>query len=175
MKWVIFFFASCGLFIGCAGNQSQINIKSQGIVNVPEECIVCVVEPDNMESDGYLYTKSGPAVAEKTAKVLEQKFSQVVVVDSIEQCELNNANYMVAPTIVHWEDHATGWTARPDIIQIDLKASDLNNDAESAELTFTNRSNIGASLFFEYGNSPPEKLLNEKYTEAVLKLFLKGN
>lgn len=175
MKGVIFLIASWGLFVGCAGSQSQINIKSQGIVNVPEKCIVCVVKPENKEFDGYLFTNSGTAVAEKTAKALEQKFSQAVVVDSMEQCEVINANYMVAPTIAHWEDQATGWTARPDIIQIDLKASDLKNNAESSELTFTNRSNVGSSVFFEFGNTPPEKLLNEKYTEAVLKLFPKGN
>jgi hypothetical protein len=76
---------------------------------------------------------------------------------------------------MHWEDRVTGWTGRPDIVKIHIKAVDLNFRDNVTEVTFENRSNLAASAITEWGNKSPEILLDDEYKKAVLMLLTPSN
>jgi hypothetical protein len=131
--------------------------------------------PQNKEYEGYLYEQSGSIVAEKTANTLREKFSNIIIVNNVQECEIKNANYSVVPEIIHWEDRVTGWTGRPDIVKIHIKAVDLNLKDNVTEVTFENSSNLAASAITEWGNRSPEILLDAGYKKAVLMLLAPSN
>ncbi len=159
------------LLSGCAGSQDQASHQIGVSLNASNSSVVCVVTPQNKEYEGYLYEQSGSIVAKITADALREKFSNIIIVNNVQECEIKNAKYSVVPDIIHWEDRVTGWTGRPDIVKIHIKAVDLNFKDNVTEVRFENSSNLVASAITEWGNRSPEILLDDGYKKAVLMLL----
>ncbi|MCF0221500.1 MAG: DUF4823 domain-containing protein [Fibrobacter sp.] len=41
-----------------------------------------------------------------------------VTIDQIQDSDLERVDYVFIPEILHWEDRATGWSFRPDRIEV---------------------------------------------------------
>ncbi len=78
------------------------------------------------------YEGSGSATAVALSKAAESRFSgtdvatsEMAEADALKMARLLKANYILSPTILHWEDRATEWSGMPDVIKIEVVAKDV--------------------------------------------------
>lgn len=163
--------------IGCGGAQVISQPSVDRITGVLPQDQICVTVPADGQFAGTAYFGSGKIVANRVAKALRRKYSNVNVVsvpsegDYVGVCRAEGAHYAVVPEIDHWEDHATGWGGGPDHIKVFLAVYDLKSDAPPVQKTYEAKSNILHSALTEYGNRQPQYLLDKNFTKIVLSLF----
>lgn len=107
------------------------------------------------------YTGSGDMVQQEVFNALHNMSSNVTEAkapctldEALAYSREHNIDYVVNPTILHWEDRATEWSGRPDRITIDYRAY----VAQSGEiLVSTTRS--ASSKWATFGGDHPQDLL----------------
>jgi hypothetical protein len=74
--------------------------------------------------------------------------------------------YLVYPTILHWEDRATEWSALPDRVEVkvDIIEAATANLIDSVVIT-------GKSGLATFGGDHPQDLLPNPVSEFVSQLF----
>lgn len=73
--------------------------------------------------------------------------------------------YYVKPVILHWEERATEWSGKPDVIEIQVVIYDTLSKKSIANSSFK-----GASKWATFGGDHPQDLLpepTEKYVKAL--------
>ena len=111
MKRVIALLASLALS-GCISSRE---VSFQKRTSIPAGSTVGVITPADgvyMEDE---YPKSGTVVARKLVAALVPYFPASSVVTPG-----TNGEYMLKPQILHWEDRATEWSAKPDRVKVSL-------------------------------------------------------
>jgi hypothetical protein len=163
--------------IGCGGAQVISQPSVDRMAGVLPQDQICVTVPADGQFEGTTYFGSGKIVADRVAKALRRKYSNVNLVsvpsegDDIGVCRAEGAHYAVVPEIHHWEDHATGWTGNPDHIIVFLAVYDLKSDVPPVHTRYEAKSNIVSSGLTEFGNRQPQYLLDKNFTKTVLSLF----
>jgi len=76
------------------------------------------------------------------------------------------ATYLVTPDIVHWEDRATEWSAKPDRAEVRIRVVDTASERVIASGIVSGRSGL-ATL----GGDHPQDLLPQPTAEYVASLF----
>jgi hypothetical protein len=74
--------------------------------------------------------------------------------------------YLVYPTILHWERHATEWNAVPNRIEVKIQVIETTTDALIDGVTVTAKSSTAS-----WGGEHPQDLLPKPFEEFVASLY----
>ena len=83
-------------------------------------------------------------------------------------CKKENIPFLIKPSVLHWEDRATNWSALPDIIKIELTLLNSENHAVINTILFN-----ASSSWWTFVNNPPEDMLDETFDEAVRRVLFR--
>jgi hypothetical protein len=160
------------VFSGCTSTyESTSPVPFKGKLKADGSAYVALPE------DGHFETIPYPGSGRKTALAISEAFSrhlkkvevapEVSSYDqSLEKAKNGSFDYLVVPTILHWEDRATEWSGRPDRIQIELRTVDVPTAA-----TLGVESIKGTSKWATLGGDVPEDLLKVPIDAYVDSLF----
>ncbi len=161
---------------GCVSSPNGTIYGVSGEQIVPPNMVLCLAIPNDASFEGYTYINSGQRVANKVNSSLSDYYSIIPLgynENIVSQCREIESEFMIYPEIVHYEDRATGWSGRPDIIEVKTTLTNLKT-LEKSSFIYSAKSNMVASGLFEWGNAAPCSLLGQKYKSQVLSL-VKGN
>jgi len=160
------------IFSGCTSTyESTASVPVRGRLKADGSAYVALPEDGHFESIPY------PGSGRKTALAVSTAFSrhlkkvevapEVSSYDaSLEKAKAGSFDYLVVPTILHWEDRATEWSGRPDRIQIELRTVEV-----PAADTLAIESIKGTSKWATFGGDVPEDLLKTPIDAYVDSLF----
>jgi len=151
------------LMFGCADSHTIKNTHSYSNVKLESQSKVYVAMSKNGEYGEYYYGSSGKMVSQVIQSTLLVKLHTIQLAQqpeeykmALDKAESNGFDYLVFPTILHWEDRATEWSGIPDKVQVKISVIDLKSQAEV-------KSGIidGKSGLFTFGGDHPQDLLPE--------------
>ncbi len=122
-----------------------------------------------------VYLGSGIVVANKVQAALLGLFSQVERFNTKDRehaillCKEQDIQFLVVPTILHWEDRNTPWSGRADKVEVKIEVVDITLNKTVNSIIFKAH-NEWATLT----DKPPEDLLNGEFNKAVVDMFLVG-
>jgi Domain of unknown function (DUF4823) len=85
---------------------------------------------------------------------------------ALQSAKSGNYTYLIYPQILHWEDRATEWSAKPDVAFV--KVSIIN--ARTAEVIDSAIIN-GKSGLATFGGDKPQDLIPKPLSEYAASLF----
>lgn len=138
--------------------------------------LVCVLVPPDASFEGEVYAGSGREIAEKVRNVLEGVGRPSLLVSQAQgerdsACRDVEASLVLKATIVHYEDRVTGWSGKPDRVELNLALYKIDQPDQKRSVFYEARSSIAHSAFFEWGNAKPSALLKEDFEYVVGKLL----
>jgi hypothetical protein len=78
----------------------------------------------------------------------------------------DDREYLVYPSILHWEDRATEWSSRPDIVEVKIEVVETASDRSIASAVIKGKSGLAT-----FGGDHPQDLLPEPIEEFVSSLY----
>ena len=130
-----------------------------------------MLSPDGSYGD-INYKGSGRQLSTRVLEIVRQRYprAQIIEMDNeLEATKKSNeqgANYLISPTILHWEDRLTVWSGFRDKVKVGLRFIRLSPYQVVSSNEFESRNN--SLTFF---NTHPQDLLGRNFEKAVLALF----
>lgn len=118
------------------------------------------------------YYGSGRQVSIRTLEIIRHDYPLAQLLDAhleleaIQKCKELGVNYLLNPSILHWEDRLTAWSSFRDKVRVGLRLIILKPYSVLSACEFESRNNSITFL-----NTQPQDLLDEDFEEAVMKLF----
>lgn len=147
------------------GHQSSQQLSSEGLAYIS-------VSPDGRYGST-VYGGSGVTASQIVAAAfsrhmrrVEQATSPQTFEKALEAAKKANAAYLISPTILHWEDRATEWSAKSD--KVEMRISVVNTTSGKVIETAIVG---GASGLATFGGDHPQDLLPEPVRQYVDSLF----
>lgn len=149
---------------------------SSAKVPVKSDSVMCVIAPPDASFEGAVYSGSGREIAEKIQIALQKAGRQSRLVsqtqhDSILPCKEKGATHVVETAVLRYEDRATGWSGKPDRIELRISLYDFEQPHQRSTITYQAQSSMLASAFLEWGNAKPTALLGQDFEESINKLM----
>ena len=178
MKHITYSIAIASLFLsGCIAVPVTTVNPVVGSPTVRLADRLCVVAPQDASSDD---SGSGRAVAQQIVESLARiGLSASIVMHTTEArlkeaCFERGANLALMPEILFYEDNLTGWSGKPDRIELRISAFKPGEQSARRVVIFEASSNTLASAFLEWGNAKPYALISNN-ADQVLKTLVHGS
>jgi curli biogenesis system outer membrane secretion channel CsgG len=143
--------------------EAKLNDESSAYVSLPEDGVYGTIN----------YNGSGATSAQIVKYALLKHMVNVVSADLVEDYDtaLNTANdksfdYLVFLTILHWEDRATEWSAKPDKVSLKVVFVDVKTKNILSSVTIDGKSGLAT-----FGGDRPQDLLAEPLQKYIDRLF----
>lgn len=158
--------------VGCSDTHKLVRTEGVGLT-VSKELTAYLVVPRDGQYGATFYTGSGAMVAQEMEKAFTPYLEKIVVGRRYEHLEnaLSRArekavDYLIYSEILHWEDRATEWSSRPDVVSIRVTIIDVSTGGkvDSAELG-------GTSKIMSWGGEHPQDLLAKPLADYAAGLF----
>ncbi len=123
---------------------------------------VCVLRAGDGIYQGDPYEGSGAEISARTRNALAAVIPGTALAEATSQkegraeCLKSGADYLITPTIQHWEDRATQWSGLRDLIRIRAVLEKSSPEPRSVIRTGYFEARNG---WFTFVNHPPEELL----------------
>jgi hypothetical protein len=156
---------------------SQTNpVRGDLIIARNANAPVCIVVPEDGSYNGHAYIRSGLLIANRIEHFVQKiGRSTCQVTKGTESfqaaCIQAGAEMVLVPQILTYENRATGWSGKPDRIEIRLTLANIWQLDRERTVVYEARSNILASAFLEWGNANPVALLGAEFGETIERLF----
>ena len=157
------------ILTGCAAHRG---ILPPGQSAAPSIDRLCVLTATDGSYGDEAYVGSGRELSGRILAILRQgRLWQSILVPATDntagarQCLAEGVDYMLAPTILHWEDRATQWSGLRDYLTIDLALFRLQPYGALRRGTYT-----ANNSWFTLVNNPPEDLLDDNFAAFVGRL-----
>ncbi|KTA92210.1 hypothetical protein VO71_15170 [Aeromonas salmonicida subsp. smithia] len=132
------------LAIGCSSTYQQANVQtmtnkldaSQGVL---------ISQPQDGSYETTQYQNSGQMTAQAIYTAFSKKAHRVEITTSchgdpcLTNIEPTQFRYYVKPVILHWEERATEWSGKPDVIEIQVVIYDTLSKKSIANSSFKGR------------------------------------
>ncbi|CAJ1772923.1 hypothetical protein LMCDFJHI_00591 [Aeromonas salmonicida] len=158
------------LAVGYSSTYQQANVQtmtnkldaSQGVL---------ISQPQDGSYETTQYQNSGQMTAQAIYTAFSKKAHRVEITTSchgdpcLTNIEPTQFRYYVKPVILHWEERATEWSGKPDVIEIQVVIYDTLSKKSIANSSFK-----GKSKWATFGGDHPQDLLpepTEKYVNAL--------
>jgi len=158
---------------GCADSHQLIKLNSVASVKLNESGSVYVAVPTDGAYGSINYHGSGINTAQIIQSAFFRKVQHVEVAQkhekiskAMEYAKNKNFEYLVVPTILHWEDRATEWSAIPDQVEVKIEIIEL-----SSGRTIVSGIAKGKSGIATLGGDHPQDLLPKPIEEFVTSLY----
>lgn len=157
---------------GCADSH-QWSPQQSSSTHLNRTDKVYIVTPADGEYGDRVYNGSG----RNTAQILYAAFarrSATVMIGSkatnleqaLESAKRSDQDFVVVPTILHWEDRATEWSMIPDKVEVKIEVIQVS----SGEVISSGIAN-GKSGTATFGGDHPQDLLPEPIESFVSSLY----
>ncbi|MEZ9687657.1 DUF4823 domain-containing protein [Vibrio atlanticus] len=84
----------------------------------------------------------------------------------LEYAKSNEFDYLIFPTILHWEDRATEWSAKPDKVSVKITVVDVKTKVIIKSGIIEGKSGLAT-----FGGDHPQDLLSEPVSEFMASLL----
>ncbi len=157
---------------GCADSHQLIRNDSSTTKLISTDTIFISVPEDGFYGSD-IYRSSG----KNTAQILRSAFAKHTRTATVGRSTQNfdqaltsakqaGKNYLVYPTILHWEDRATEWSAIPD--RVEVKIDVINTTSGNTTASGIVKAKSGLATF---GGDHPQDLLPQPIEEFVSSLY----
>jgi hypothetical protein len=176
---------SCVGLISCSAvpvvtQQTQpTGAASQAIHSAKTKSLVCVAHPGDPTNGPERFPGSGAEIGQRVEKAVQQAGWQTVAIkgdaaQSAAECTRRGGTHVLATRVAHYEDNLTGWSGKPDRIELQLRLSPASQPAQARQVSYEARSNLLASAVAEWGNAKPVSLLKGDFDHLVKRLLSDG-
>lgn len=159
MKPIVFLLALAAICGGCVSTYTANSVSRSTQLSTNATALIALPEDGHFEKIPY------PGSGHKTALAVSKAFAKHLprvdmtpeagsLSQHLEQGRAEKFDYLVIPTVVHWEDRATEWSGRPDRIEIEVRTVEVNSGE-----TLALGSIKGKSKWATLGGDVPEDLL----------------
>jgi len=159
------------LCVGCVSTYTVKSISRSGPLRTNATALV------TLPADGAFLRETYPGSGRTTALAVGRAFAKrlrtvdvtpevATLPQYLEQARAGRFDYLVVPTLVHWENRATEWSGLPDRIEIEIRTVDVQS-----QKTLSLGSVTGKSRWMTFGGDAPEDLLASPIDGYVSWLF----
>lgn len=162
------------MLLGCADTHKVTRTEgSKSAVSLQRQASAYGAVPSDGRYGPTVYSGSGATVAQVVAAAFGSHLERVTTGTKIEELDqaLSSAKaggftYLLYPQILHWEDRATEWSAKPDLVTVKLStyAAQTGQLLDSAMID-------GKSGIATFGGDRPQDLLPKPMAEYAVTLF----
>lgn len=172
-RYTLIIFLAMAIFqFGCADSYNLI--RQRPFENqLPKNSSAYVVTPSDGRYGEKDYVGSGHTTAQIIRASLLKRLQIVSVsekpeeyLEAIERAKQKRLSFVFYPTILHWEDRATEWSAIPDKVSIKISVIDVNTETELDSSVIEGRSGLAT-----FGGDHPQDLLPAPIEEYISSLF----
>lgn len=158
------------LAVGCSSTYQQADVQTM-INKLDASQGVLISQPQDGSYETTQYQNSGQMTAQAIYAAFSKKAHRVEITTRchgdpcLNTIEPTQFRYYVKPVILHWEERATEWSGKPDVIEIQVVIYDTLSKKSIANSSFK-----GASKWATFGGDHPQDLLpepTEKYVNAL--------
>ena len=158
---------------GCADSARIVQDARYDTIKLSSNASAYVSVPKDGRYGTKIYSGSGHSVTVITGSVLLQHLVEVHggkeyedYNDALSSAKKYEADYLFFQEILHWEDRATEWSAKPDKVQVKITVVDVKAEKRVSATTID-----GSSGLATFGGDHPQDLLPEPVTKYVGALF----
>jgi len=164
---------------GCGPKVQVRNTGPEGSLHIATRDTICVARAADGRLGSRRYGGSGEFVSERIVEALRPQYPSVKLLsttdedDAVDGCRAKRGEYLIVPTITHWEDRYTGWSWSKDRVEIRLRLHALAAapDREVVYVAATSGGMVAReALLTGWTNEQPDELLTERFDAAVLAL-----
>jgi hypothetical protein len=166
------FFGAALILVGCADTHKLVRNDTMSDVRLVQTDTVFIAVPEDGAYGSNSYRGSG----QNTAQIIYSAFAKRTRAakagrsiqsfdEALASTRQEGRKYLVYPTILHWEDRATEWSAIPDQVEIKIEVVDAASGDAIASCTIKGKSGIAT-----FGGDHPQDLLPkpvEKFVSSV--------
>lgn len=159
--------------VGCADSHSLNVTRVDSNVHLnPTDAVYVALSQDGQYGSHY-YAGSGKMVSETIKGELFTTLNNVVIAKEPE--DYNTAldfassrkfDYLVYPTILHWEDRATEWSAKADKVKVKMVVVDVKSGSVAKSGIIEGKSGLAT-----FGGDKPQDLLPEPTKEFLSSML----
>jgi hypothetical protein len=169
-KYLLVFFVL--LLAGCA---DSTRVKREGVRSsfISGQSSFYVALPSDGNYGQIKYDESGSMTTQSIQSALLRHTRAVNVAGKVEKYDValksaksTGVDYLIYPTILHWEDRATEWNFLSDKINIKIEVTDVLS-GQVEDTAFID----GESGMATFGGDHPQDLLAKPVSEYIAKLF----
>lgn len=172
MKKVLFF-GFLTILTGCADSHN-LNISTTELTNkIPLTSSVYVALSEDGRYGEKNYRGSGVLVSNIIKSGLIVHMNDIIVAhkaesfkDSVGIAAHNGSDYLLYPTIMHWEDRATEWSGKADKVKVKIVTWKIKNNVEVSSAIID-----GSSGLATFGGDHPQDLLPKPINSYIDTLF----
>lgn len=160
--------------IGCADTHKVTRSgEAQGKPFLERQASAYVALPSDGRYGDTVYSGSGAMTAQIVVSAFSPYLSKVMTGAGIEDLDQamvtakdGNYRYLFYPQILQWEDRATEWSGKPDLVTVKLSiyATDTGALLDSANID-------GKSGLATFGGDHPQDLLPKPVSQYAASLF----
>lgn len=162
------------IFCGCADSYNLVRNNPSSIITklTPKDSFYIAVSKDVVygedknEGSGLTLSQILQSAIGKRARRVEIGTGYQPFDDALLYARSKSFNYLIYPTILHWEDHATEWNGVADKVEVKIEVigSATENSIDTAIIN-------GRSGLATFGGDKPQDLLLKPIEEFISALF----
>ena len=161
------------ILASCADSQKLNVTNKSGAVRLDRNGSAYVAIPSDGGFGNRKYIGSGAIVAQTINWSLSPYQVRVItgskeegITTAKKSAASGHFKYLFFPTIIHWEDRATGWSGKADKLKVNIAVIDVQSGKQVSFASIDGRSGL-ATL----GGDHPQDLLSKPINEYFARLF----
>jgi len=174
MKRVLIFSVVVFAVIGCADTHKLVRMPGAN----PESHLdaadsIYIAVPEDGAYGSQVYRGSG----ETTAQIIQSAFARHAgrvrsgreaqsFDQAMEHAKATDSDFLVFPTILHWEERATEWSGIPDRVEVKVEVVDVGSQSTVASAIAQGKSGLAT-----FGGDRPQDLLPKPVGKFVDSLY----
>ncbi|KLV05503.1 hypothetical protein ABT56_11040 [Photobacterium aquae] len=157
---------------GCADSHNLNIAESNVSTKINSTNSIYIALSKDGSYGNHYYTGSGNMLSKTIQSSLLKRLNNVEIAkqpelfnDALISAKQGGYDYLFYPTIMHWEDRATEWSAKPDKVTVKISVIDVDTQAEIKSAIVDGKSGLAT-----FGGDHPQDLLPipvEKFTTAL--------
>lgn len=159
------------LTVGCSSTYQQADVQAAANKLDPSQGVL-ISQPKDGSYEATQYQNSGLMTAQALYSAFSKKAQKVELTahchgdECLTSIKPDQFRYYVKPVILHWEERATEWSGKPDIIEVQVVIYDTVSKKSIANSSFK-----GKSKWATFGGDHPQDLLPEPTEKYVSSLY----
>ncbi|MEZ9231310.1 DUF4823 domain-containing protein [Vibrio amylolyticus] len=160
------------VMVACADTHSlQVMDGSSAAKFGPNDSVLIGLSKNGEYGEHY-YASSGFMVSKAIQSELLVKLTNVAIANQpaeynfvLQYAESNEFDYLIYPTILHWEDRSTEWSSKPDKMKVKISVIDVKTQEVIKSGVIEGKSGLAT-----FGGDHPQDLLPEPVSEFMASL-----
>jgi len=161
------------LLAACADTHQLIRSDISPDIRLTSSDTIFIAVPQ----DGFYGTDTYRGSGRNTSQIIYSAFAKHTHLAKVDQstqsfeaaretANKSGRKYLVYPSILHWEDRATEWSAIPDKVEVKVEVVDVKTGNDVVSVVIKGKSGLAT-----FGGDHPQDLLPEPIEEFVSSLY----